>query len=69
MTTASIRQWKITAEGGRAVAAPVREFTVGSIAEGCAADDETGALYVNEENVAHLAVFGQAGRRRRAARN
>ena len=46
------RQWKITAEGGRAVAAPVREFKVGSIAEGCAADDETGALYVNEENVA-----------------
>ena len=46
------RQWKITAEGGRAVAAPVREFKVGSISEGCAADDETGALYVNEENVA-----------------
>ena len=45
------RQWKITAEGGRAVAAPVREFKVGSISEGCATDDETGALYVNEENV------------------
>ena len=46
------RQWKITAEGGRTVAAPVREFKVGSIAEGCAVDDESGALYVNEENVA-----------------
>jgi 3-phytase len=46
------RQWKITAQGGRAVAAPVREIKVGSIAEGCAADDETGALYINEENVA-----------------
>jgi 3-phytase len=46
------RQWKITAQGGRAVAAPVRDITVGSIAEGCATDDETGALYINEENVA-----------------
>ncbi len=46
------RQWKITAEGGRAVAKPVRDIAVGSIAEGCATDDETGALYINEENVA-----------------
>jgi 3-phytase len=46
------RQWRITAEGGKAVAEKVRDFTVGSQAEGCAADDETGALYVNEEDVA-----------------
>jgi len=46
------RQWRITAAGGKAVAEKVREFTVGSQAEGCAADDETGALYVNEEDVA-----------------
>jgi 3-phytase len=46
------RQWRITAKDGRAVAERVREFTVGSIAEGCAADDETGALYVNQEDVA-----------------
>jgi 3-phytase len=31
------------------VAEQVREFTVGSQAEGCVADDETGALYVAEE--------------------
>jgi 3-phytase len=43
------RQWRITAPGGRAVAEQVREFTVGSQAEGCVADDETGALYVAEE--------------------
>jgi 3-phytase len=43
------RQWRITAEGGKAVGEQVREFPVGSQAEGCAADDETGALYVAEE--------------------
>jgi 3-phytase len=43
------RQWRITAKGGRAVAEQVREFPVGSQAEGCVADDETGALYVAEE--------------------
>ena len=30
----------------------VRSFNVGSEAEGCVADDDTGALYVSEENVA-----------------
>ena len=30
----------------------VRSFAVGSEAEGCVADDDTGALYVSEENVA-----------------
>jgi 3-phytase len=43
------RQWRITASNGKAVAQQVREFTVGSQAEGCVADDETGALYVAEE--------------------
>lgn len=43
------RQWRITAPDGKAVGEKVREFTVGSQAEGCAADDETGALYVAEE--------------------
>jgi 3-phytase len=43
------RQWRVTASGGRAVAEQLREFTVGSQAEGCVADDETGALYVAEE--------------------
>jgi len=43
------RQWRITASNGRAVAEQVREFPVGSQAEGCVADDETGALYIAEE--------------------
>jgi 3-phytase len=44
------RQWRITASNGHAVAQQVRDFTVGSQAEGCAADDETGALYIAEED-------------------
>ncbi len=44
------RQWRITTRGGRAVAEQVREFTVGSQAEGCVADDATGSLYVAEES-------------------
>jgi 3-phytase len=43
------RQWRITATGGKAVAEQVREITVGSQAEGCVADDDTGSLYVAEE--------------------
>ena len=43
------RQWRIGVGGGKAVAQQVREFSVGSQAEGCAGDDETGALYVAEE--------------------
>jgi myo-inositol-hexaphosphate 3-phosphohydrolase len=31
---------------------PVRSFSVGSESEGCVADDDTGALYLSEENVA-----------------
>ena len=30
----------------------VRSFAIGSEAEGCVADDETGALYVSQEDVA-----------------
>jgi 3-phytase len=44
------RQWKITAANGRASAQPVREFVVGSQSEGCVADDETGNLYITEED-------------------
>lgn len=47
-----IRQWKITAKGGKVVGELVREIAVGSQAEGCAADDELGHLYVAEEDVA-----------------
>ena len=38
------RQWRIAAQGGRAAAEQVREFTVGSQAEGCVADDASGRL-------------------------
>lgn len=44
------RQWRVTAEGGKAVAERMRDIPVGSKAEGCAADDETGSLYIAEED-------------------
>lgn len=44
------RQWRVSADGGAVRASQVREFRVGSQAEGCEADDETGALYVAEED-------------------
>ncbi len=45
------RQWEIEPEGDKLAAKLVREFTVGTQAEGCAADDDTGALYIAEEDV------------------
>lgn len=47
----AFRQWRLVAKGDRVDAVPVRDFAVGSQAEGCVADDETGALYVAEEDV------------------
>jgi 3-phytase len=44
------RQWHIRADGSRIVAERLREFVVGSQAEGCVADDDSGALYVAEED-------------------
>ena len=46
-----VGQWLITADGTTLDAAQVRNFGVGSQAEGCAADDESGTLYVAEEDV------------------
>ncbi len=46
-----VGQWRITATGSTLDAEQVRSFTVGSQAEGCAADDENGVLIVNEEDV------------------
>jgi 3-phytase len=43
-------QWKLENRDGRVGASLVREFTVGTQAEGCVADDETGALYIAEED-------------------
>jgi 3-phytase len=45
----TFRQWRIRAEGDRVIGERVREFVVGTQAEGCAADDETGDLYIAEE--------------------
>lgn len=46
-----VGQWQITASGATLDAAQVRNFSVGSQAEGCAADDENGVLFVAEEDV------------------
>ena len=44
-----VRQLRVTAEQGKPVWAQEQAFEVGSQAEGCVIDDETGALYVGEE--------------------
>jgi 3-phytase len=47
----TFRQWRLFDNGeGRVAAEQVREFSVGSQAEGCVADDALGHLYVNEED-------------------
>ncbi|HET9475436.1 MAG TPA: phytase, partial [Steroidobacteraceae bacterium] len=46
-----VRQWKLVDRNGKAGIEAVREFVVGSQAEGCAADDELGNLFVAEEDV------------------
>ncbi len=46
-----IRQWKLIDRRGKVAMELVREIEVGSQAEGCAADDELGSLYVAEEDV------------------
>jgi 3-phytase len=45
------RQWRVFDRGGKAAIELVREIAVGSQAEGCAADDELGQLYIAEEDV------------------
>jgi myo-inositol-hexaphosphate 3-phosphohydrolase/PKD repeat protein len=49
-----VRQFELTDtdNNGKLEASLVRSFQVGSEAEGCVADDDTGALYVSEEDVA-----------------
>ena len=46
-----LRQWRLVERSGRIGLEQVREIAVGSQAEGCAADDELGHLYVAEEDV------------------
>lgn len=46
------RQWQLVpTDGGKVRAQLVRDMSFDSQTEGCVADDETGALYVNEEDV------------------
>ncbi|PLR27317.1 3-phytase [Caulobacter zeae] len=48
-----VRQWKLVAQAnGKVRAVPVRDVKFDTQTEGCVADDETGALYVAEEDVA-----------------
>ncbi|MET0281588.1 MAG: phytase [Steroidobacteraceae bacterium] len=62
------RQWEIVASGAKLSGQLVREFTVGTQAEGCTADDETGALYIAEEDVGlwRYAAEPDGGTQRRA---
>jgi 3-phytase len=45
------RQWRLLDRNGKAAIELVREIAVGSQAEGCAADDELGQLYIAEEDI------------------
>lgn len=47
-----VRQWKLVERNGKVGIEAVRDIAVGSQAEGCAADDELGNLFVAEEDVA-----------------
>ncbi|MES2033910.1 MAG: phytase [Pseudomonadota bacterium] len=52
-TDGKMRQWRLVeAPGAKVRAELVREFAFDSQTEGCVADDETGFLYVAEEDVA-----------------
>jgi len=50
-TDGIVKQWQLLDSGnGKIGAKLLREFSVGSQTEGCVADDETGDLYVGEED-------------------
>lgn len=64
-----VRQWKLTATpAGKVKAEAVRDIRFDTQTEGCVADDETGALYVAEEDVAlwRLGADAKAGAARKA---
>lgn len=54
-----VGQWRLTASGKTLDAEQVRNFSVGSQAEGCAADDENGALFIAEEDVGLYAYWAE----------
>ncbi len=49
--TGAVRQYEIFDNNGTIAGALRRSFSVGSIVEGCVADDETGYFYIAEETV------------------
>ena len=51
-SSGTLQQWELFERSGRVDARKVRQITVGSTSEGCVADDETGRLYLAEEDVA-----------------
>ena len=46
-----VEQWRLYSRGGRVDAVHARTFDVGGQVEGCVADDETGFLFIGEEDV------------------
>jgi 3-phytase len=46
-----VRQWHLADSGGEVIATQVRDLEMGSVAEGCVADDDLAYLYVSEEAV------------------
>lgn len=48
-------------DGNAVTTEEVRRVTLGTIAEGCVADDRTGRLYMNEENVAVWTMGAEPG--------
>jgi 3-phytase len=57
-----VRQWKLIATPtGKVRAEPVRDLKFDTQTEGCVADDETGALYVAEEDVALWKLGAEPG--------
>ena len=54
-----VGQWRIVSHGSALDAEQLRNFGVGSQAEGCAADDENGVLFVAEEDVGLYAYWAE----------
>jgi 3-phytase len=54
-----VGQWRVTADTLAFEAEQVRNFSVGSQAEGCAADDENGVLFIAEEDVGLYAYWAE----------
>ena len=61
-TDGRMRQWELIARpGGKVTSKVVRDFRFDSQAEGCVADDETGLLYVAEEDTALWKMGAEPG--------